>query len=157
MNFCASCGTKLELSWIVCPGCGNPAGAQAVNTAGNQPGTLENPQVIRTQRENIDRVERDKLTSRANVLSMASMWLSLAGLILLLFAGAGIVLSIAGVICGRISQKNMRDAHGSESSYAKVGVIVGYVGIILAVVVTVITLIGVSIGLSMLNSIESPF
>ena len=135
MNFCPNCGQKLELGWRVCPSCGSSSAKIADN---NQMGSLQNPQVIRTQQESLDRVDRDKITSRANVLSISSMWLSIAGLVLLLFGGIGIVLSVAGVICGHVAQQSVRGAQGSESSYAKVGLIVGYIGIVIFVLLVLL-------------------
>ncbi|MEN9992637.1 MAG: zinc-ribbon domain [Actinomycetota bacterium] len=153
MNFCSNCAMKLEPNWKVCPGCGSPI-VVAVDKVVDQSGTVENPQVIRIQRENLDRTDRDKITSRANVLSMTSMWLSIAGLIFVVFGGAGVFFSIGGVICGRIAQKNVREAQGSESSYAKVGVVVGYMGIALSLIVLIIAAVTVGVGLSYLNSIQ---
>jgi len=135
MKFCPNCGQKLELTWRVCPGCGSSSSNISNNS---QMGSLQNPQVIRTQRENLDRVDRDYVTSRANVLSISSMWLSIAGLVLLLFGGVGIVLSVAGVICGHVAQQSVRGAQGSESSYAKVGLIVGYIGIVIFVLLALL-------------------
>jgi hypothetical protein len=135
VNFCPNCGQKLELGWRVCPSCGSSSAKIADN---NQMGSLQNPQVIRTQQESLDRVDRDKITSRANVLSISSMWLSIAGLVLLLFGGIGIVLSVAGVICGHVAQQSVRGAQGSESSYAKVGLIVGYIGIVIFVLLVLL-------------------
>jgi hypothetical protein len=135
VQFCPNCGQKLEIAWQVCPNCGSPSTKIADN---NQIGSLQNPQVIRTQQESLDRVDRDKTTSRANVLSISSMWLSIAGLVLLLFGGVGVVLSVAGVICGHVAQQSVRGAQGSESSYAKVGLIVGYIGIVIFVLLALL-------------------
>jgi hypothetical protein len=135
LNFCPNCGQKLELAWRVCPSCGSSSAKIADN---NQVGSMQNPQVIRNQLESLDRVDRDKITSRANVLSISSMWLSIAGLVLLLFGGIGIVLSVAGVICGHVAQQGVRGAQGSESSYAKVGLIVGYIGIVIFVLLVLL-------------------
>lgn len=106
------------------------------------------------QRENLDRVDRDKITSHANVLSMTSMWISIVGLLFAFFGGFGVIFSIAGVILGHTAQRNVRTAQGIESSYAKVGIVVGYIGIGIAVIVLILTGIAVGVGLSYLDTLE---
>jgi hypothetical protein len=71
------------------------------------------------------------------------MWLSIAGLVFLVSTGLGILFSLPGVICGHIAQNRVRAAQGSDSSYAKAGLIVGYIGII---VTLVLVLLGFMIG-----------
>ena len=142
MNFCPNCGTKIEDTWVACPNCGVPKSSRAPYRAGIPDGEFgtdryaNNRQVIRWQHENLDRTDRDKVNSRANVLSMTSMWFSIGGLLSAFFGG--VIFSLVGIILGHIAQKNVRAAQGSESSYAKVGLIVGYFGLGLFLVFAVL-------------------
>ena len=142
MKFCIKCGTKVQPGWTHCAKCGNVLSAQYVEVPA-QPfvGTLENPQVIRFQTENLDRVDRDRLTSHSNTMAITSLWLSIAGLALLVLGGFGVVFSIAGLICGNIAQNRIATGQGEDSAYARTGIILGWVGIGLAVITLLFVLI----------------
>ena len=90
------------------------------------------------------------MASKTDALSITSMWLSIAGLVLALLGGVGGLFSLAGVVCGHISQSRMRGAGGTQSTYSKVGLILGYIGIGISVVLVIVAAVLLGAGFSWL-------
>lgn len=120
MKYCSNCNAQLSAGWRACPSCGQLIELQA------------------------------PAASKVDALSMTSMWLSVAGLALMVFGGMGGLVSLAGVVCGHIAQGRIRGAGGTQNTYSKVGLILGYIGIAISAVLIMVAAVMLGAGFSWL-------
>jgi hypothetical protein len=118
MNFCSQCGTKLEVSWNVCPNCGHNLKSERVSP---QPTQIQIPVQTYPQKQNPPQpVVYPHRNNNTN--GIIALIFGLLGL----FNVIPVIGSILGIVFGAIGRKK-----DDNRGMAIAGLVLGIIGIVI--------------------------